>query len=107
MVVAHGSGGRVTVHARSPEMAVKTPETASETVREAIRDSGLPIREIARRTGVEVAGLSRFMNGLVGISLTTFERLASELGLRVVRTRRKPAPAPGGRAGSAKAKSKG
>ncbi len=57
---------------------------ASEIVREAIRASGLPIRELARRTGVEVSALSRFMNEQVGISLTTFEKLAPELGLRVV-----------------------
>lgn len=67
----------------------KKVPTASEVVREAIRDSGLPIRELARRTGVEVAALSRFMNGHVGISLVTFERLAGELGLRVVREPRK------------------
>ena len=58
---------------------------ASEVVREAIREAGLPIRELARRTGVEVSALSRFMAGKVGISLATFEKLAPELGLRVVR----------------------
>jgi transcriptional regulator with XRE-family HTH domain len=61
------------------------PPSASETVRAAIRASGLPIRELARRTGVEVSALSRFMHEQVGISLTTFEKLAPELGLRVVR----------------------
>ena len=61
------------------------PLPASEVVREAIRGSGLPIRELARRTGVEVSALSRFMAGKVGISLSTFEKLAPELGLRVVR----------------------
>jgi transcriptional regulator with XRE-family HTH domain len=64
---------------RSPK-----PRPASEVVREAIRASGLPIRELARRTGVDVSALSRFMSEQVGISLTTFERLAPELGLRVV-----------------------
>jgi len=58
---------------------------ASEVVRTAIRESGLPIRELARRTGVEPSVLSRFLNEQVGISLVTFERLAPELGLRVVR----------------------
>jgi transcriptional regulator with XRE-family HTH domain len=61
------------------------PLSASEVVREAIRTSGLSIRELARRTGVEVSALSRFMNEMVGISLSTFEKLAPELGLRVVR----------------------
>lgn len=67
----------------TPRTAKQPP--ASEVVREAIRASGLPIRELARRTGVEVSALSRFMNEQVGISLTTFERLAPELGLRVIR----------------------
>ena len=66
----------------TPRTAKQPP--ASEVVREAIRESGLPIRELARRTGVEVSALSRFVNEQVGISLTTFEKLAPELGLRVV-----------------------
>ena len=67
-------------------MTPRTPKQppASEVVREAIGASGLPIRELARRTGVEPSALSRFMSGQVGISLTTFEKLAPELGLRVV-----------------------
>ncbi len=67
-------------------MTPRTPKQppASEVVREAIRESGLPIRELARRTGVEVSALSRFVNEQVGISLTTFEKLAPALGLRVV-----------------------
>ena len=32
-----------------------------------------------------MSALSRFMNEMVGISLSTFEKLAPELGLRVVR----------------------
>lgn len=61
------------------------PAVASEVVREAIRASGLPIRELSRRTGVEASALSRFMNGQVGISLATFEKLAPELGLEIIR----------------------
>lgn len=77
MVMANGSGGCMKPRA-SPA------PVASEIVREAIRASGLPIRELSRRTGVEASALSRFMGGQVGISLTTFEKLAPELGLRVV-----------------------
>ncbi len=77
MVVADRTGGSVTP--RTPKQSF-----ASEVVREAIRESGLPIRELARRTGVEGSALSRFMSEKVGISLTTFEKLAPELGLRVV-----------------------
>ncbi len=81
MVVADRSGRRMT-----PPKA--PPPPASEVVREAIRASGLTIRELSRRTGVEPSVLSRFLNEQVGISLTTFEKLAPELGLRVVRTER-------------------
>lgn len=81
MDVANSAGRRV--KSRSSEQPL-----ASEIVREAIRDSGLPIRELARRTGVEPSVLSRFMNGQVGIGLTTFELLAAELGLRVVRAKK-------------------
>jgi transcriptional regulator with XRE-family HTH domain len=56
---------------------------ASETVRRAIRESGLSLAEIERRTGVETSALSRFTRGEVGISLSTFEALAKELGLVV------------------------
>jgi transcriptional regulator with XRE-family HTH domain len=83
VVVANGSGRGMTPRA-SPV------PVASEVVREAIRASGVPIRELSRRTGVEASALSRFMSGQVGISLATFEKLAPELGLRVVRVTRHP-----------------
>jgi transcriptional regulator with XRE-family HTH domain len=79
--VADSTGRRV-----KPRSSKQPP--ASEVVREAIRDSGLPIRELARRTGVEPSVLSRFMSEQVGISLSTFEKLADELGLRVVTGKR-------------------
>lgn len=61
---------------------------ASETVRKAIRESGLSLNELGRRTGVEPAVLSRFVRGERGIGLTTFELLAGELGL-VVSTKKR------------------
>ena len=81
MVVANRAGRR-----KTPPKA--PPPPASEVVREAIRASGLTIRELSRRTGVEPSVLSRFLNEQVGISLTTFEKLAPELGLKVVRVSR-------------------
>jgi transcriptional regulator with XRE-family HTH domain len=82
--VADSTGRRV-----KPRSSKQPP--ASEVVREAIRDSGLPIRELARRTGVEPSVLSRFMSEQVGISLSTFEKLADEFGLRVVTGKRRAA----------------
>ena len=81
MVMANRSGRSMTPRASSSPVA-------SEVVREAIRASGLPIRELSRRTGMEASALSRFMSGQVGISLATFEKLAPELGLRVVQVAR-------------------
>jgi transcriptional regulator with XRE-family HTH domain len=59
--------------------------SASEIVRTAIRESGLSLNELARRSGVEASALSRFVNGMVGLTLTSFEKLAPVLGLRVAR----------------------
>lgn len=61
---------------------------SNETVREAVRGSGLSLQELARRTGVDVAALSRFMNG-TGLTLATFDKLAGELELRIVGGRRR------------------
>jgi Helix-turn-helix len=87
VVLADRSGGCV-----MPRRPKHPP--ASEVVRKAILESGLPIRELARRTGVEPSVLSRFMSGQTGISLSTFEKLADELGLRVMREPHKDADRP-------------
>jgi hypothetical protein len=70
------------------QAAAERGATASEVVREAISSSGLSLGELARRTGVDVGALSRFMNG-TSITLSTFEALAPELRLRVVRAKRR------------------
>jgi transcriptional regulator with XRE-family HTH domain len=89
--LADRTGGCVKPPGRRSLHTSKPAPTASEIVREAIRSSGLPIRELARRSGVEPSIFSRFVNGQMGISLTTFEKLAPELGLRVTRNARRPA----------------
>jgi transcriptional regulator with XRE-family HTH domain len=63
----------------------RSETSASEIVRAAVRESGLSLNELARRSGVEASALSRFMNGTVGLTLTSFEKLAPVLGLRVTR----------------------
>jgi transcriptional regulator with XRE-family HTH domain len=59
----------------------------SDQVRAAIRKSDLSQNEIAARTRIDKAALSRFMNGHRGISLEAIERLAEELGLHLVEKR--------------------
>lgn len=67
------------------EKAAGLEVSSNDVVRQAITASGLSLGELARRTDVETSTLSRFMAGERGISLATFDLLALELGLRVVR----------------------
>jgi transcriptional regulator with XRE-family HTH domain len=62
---------------------------ASDILRKTIVASPLSLNELARRTGISAAALSRFVRGERSVSLTTFEALAAELKLRVVSTRKK------------------
>jgi transcriptional regulator with XRE-family HTH domain len=57
--------------------------SASAIVRSAIISCGMSRGELSRRTGVNAATISRFMNGRSTITLTTFEQLSRELGLFV------------------------
>ena len=57
--------------------------TIEETVREAIRESGLTLKELGEKTGVDPSVLSRFVNGKRGLTLETIDRLAPTLGIRV------------------------
>jgi transcriptional regulator with XRE-family HTH domain len=52
-------------------------------VRSEITSCGLSRGELSRRTGVNAATISRFMNRKSTITLTTFELLAVELGFFV------------------------
>ncbi len=55
----------------------------SDAVREAILPCGMARRQIALRTGIRETALSRFVNGHCGITLTTLDKLAPVLGLRL------------------------
>lgn len=59
-------------------------EPPSAVLRRAIKESGLSLQELSRRTGVNVSALSRFVRESVGLSLASLDRLAPELKLRVV-----------------------
>lgn len=56
----------------------------ADKIRAAIEKSELSRYAIAKRTGIDQAGLSRFMNGAYSLRLDTFERLAAVLGIEVV-----------------------
>ena len=56
----------------------------SDQLRLAIARSGVGICELSRRTGIDKAVLSRFLNGKrAGVQMTTLDTLADALGLEV------------------------
>ncbi len=60
-----------------------------ETFRAAIAETGLPLMEITRQSGVDHSQLSRFMRGERGLSITTAERVAAVVGIELKRIRRR------------------
>jgi plasmid maintenance system antidote protein VapI len=61
----------------------------SETLRKAILDTGLPLLQVAKATGVERASLSRFVRGERTLRLDMADRLAAYFGLELRPTRGK------------------
>jgi plasmid maintenance system antidote protein VapI len=61
----------------------------SETLRKAILDTGLPLLQVAKATGVERASLSRFVRGERTLRLDMADRLATYFGLELRPTRGK------------------
>ncbi|HKB05369.1 MAG TPA: helix-turn-helix transcriptional regulator [Gemmataceae bacterium] len=55
----------------------------TEVIRQAIRDSGLPLLRIAGEAKVERASLSRFMAGKRSLRLNVADRLAEYFGLEL------------------------
>jgi transcriptional regulator with XRE-family HTH domain len=60
----------------------------SDTLREAIRATGLPLLQLAEATGVQRASLSRFLRGERTLRLDMAERVAEYLGLELKPARR-------------------
>lgn len=70
-------------------MASRKRKTLSDGLRAAIAASPHSLREISRRTNIAPAVLSRFMNGLGGLSMEGIESLADALALDIaVKARR-------------------
>ena len=64
-------------------------ELFSESLRRAIRESGMTRYAISVRTGIAQSTLSRFMKGERGLSLTAIDRLMDALGLEIRPRKRK------------------
>jgi len=63
-------------------------ETVTAAVLTAIEGCGLSRYEIAQRSGVTEATLSRFVNGLTSLTLQNLDKLAPVIGLRVTTEKR-------------------
>lgn len=63
----------------------------TELIRAAIETSDLTPYEIAKRSGVDKASLSRFIAGDRSLSLESIEKLAPELGLEITAKRTRAA----------------
>jgi plasmid maintenance system antidote protein VapI len=68
-------------------MAVENP--ISDVLREAIRESGLPLLRIEKETGVQRASLSRFLRDERSLRLDMADKLAAYYGLRLAPTEKK------------------
>jgi plasmid maintenance system antidote protein VapI len=67
-----------------------TDNPISDVLRQAIIDSGLPLLQIAEKTGVERASLSRFVAGKRSLRLDMADKLAAFFGLALIKTETKP-----------------
>jgi len=60
-----------------------------DMVKRAIRECGLSAYEVAKRTGVHKASLSRILSGQRRMTLETLDRLAAVIGVKVMRVKPK------------------
>ncbi len=58
-------------------------EKLSDQLRRILAESGLSRYEIAKRSGVDEAALSRFASGQRGLTTETLDRLGEALGLEL------------------------
>jgi transcriptional regulator with XRE-family HTH domain len=57
-----------------------------EQLRQAVRDSGQSLNQLAERTGVDSGRLSRFMRGERDLTLSATTRICEALGLQLCKT---------------------
>ena len=65
------------------DMAKRRPKKLSDQVRQAIANSDLTRYRISKLTGIDQSQLSKFVNGLRGLSTDGLDRLGELLGLEI------------------------
>jgi ribosome-binding protein aMBF1 (putative translation factor) len=65
-------------------MAKKQVKRISDEIRSAIENCGMTRYRIAKQTGIDAAVLCRFVQGQVGLSMDSLDRLAELLDLHIV-----------------------
>ncbi|MGD9128043.1 MAG: helix-turn-helix transcriptional regulator [Planctomycetia bacterium] len=65
-------------------MRKKTKQKLTEQLRQAVRDSGRTLGELARETGIDKSALSRFVNGKRGLSMEAIDAIGDCLELRLI-----------------------
>jgi Cro/C1-type HTH DNA-binding domain len=66
-------------------MARKAGKTVSETLRQAILESGQTLYQVAKGSGVSYAVLHRFVVHQHGIALRAFDKLCAYLGFKLTK----------------------
>jgi len=62
-------------------MKAQAPSPISDTLKQAIVDSGIPYKSLERETGVKRSSIQRFVDGRQSIRLDMADRLAVRFGL--------------------------
>ena len=73
-------------------MAKNEPLSMTDTVKKAIKDSGMSLNALARATGVQVSSLSRFMRGEQDLVFSAVQSLSAVLGLELHKTAKPTSP---------------
>ncbi len=65
-------------------MTKKQAKQFSDEIRFAIENCGKTRYQIAKETGIDAAALCRFVQGKMGLTTDTLDKLTEYLGLRIV-----------------------
>ncbi len=76
-------------------MTKKQAKQFSDEIRAAVETCGMTRYRIAKETGIDAAVLCRFVQGQVGLSMDTLDKLAACIGLHVL-SEHKPRAKKGG-----------